>query len=77
MTEKDAQQKSARIPLVITYNRFLPNTIKTIGKNWNILQVKEKFKEIFKNKSITAFKRNKNIQEIIMTHWIENGFKRI
>ena len=33
ITEKDAQQKSDRIPLVITYNQFLPNIIKTIRKN--------------------------------------------
>ena len=31
------------------------------------------FKEIFKNEPITAFKRNKDIQKIIGTHWIENG----
>ena len=47
--------------------------IKTTRKNWNILQINENFKDIFKNEPITAFKRNKNIQEIIGTHWIENG----
>ena len=30
-------------------------------------------KEIFKHEPITAFKQNKNIQEIIGLHWIENG----
>ena len=39
ITEKDSQQKLDRIPLVITYNQFLPNTTKTITKNWNILQI--------------------------------------
>ena len=34
---KDTRQKSNRIPLVITYNRFLPDITKTIKKNWNIL----------------------------------------
>ena len=29
--------------------------------------------KIFKNQPITSFKRNKNIQEIIGTRWIENG----
>ena len=61
ITEKDKRQKSDRIPLVITYNRFLPNITKTIRKNRNILQINENFKEIFKNKLRTAFKRNKNI----------------
>ena len=49
----------------MTYNWFLTNTTKTIRKNWNILQVIENLKEIFKNEPITAFKRNKNIQEVI------------
>ena len=30
-TEKDTRQKSDRIPLVIKYNRFLPNITKTIS----------------------------------------------
>ena len=33
ITEKDTQQKSDRIPIVITYNRFLPNITKTIREN--------------------------------------------
>ena len=37
------------------------------------LKINGKFKEIFKNESITGFKRNKGMQEIIGTHWIENG----
>ena len=41
--------------------------MKTIRKNWNILQINENFKEIFKNEPIAAFKRSKNIQEIIGT----------
>ena len=49
----------------MTYNWFLTNTTKTIRKNWNILQVIENLKEIFKNEPIIAFKRNKNIQEVI------------
>ena len=53
---KDAKKKSDRIPLVITYNRFLSNITKTIWKNWNILQINKNLKEIFKSEPITAFK---------------------
>ena len=73
LRKKTHEKKSDRIPLLILYNRFLPNIIKNIRKNWNIVQINENFKEIFKNEPITAFKRNKNIPEIIGTHWIENG----
>ena len=64
ITEKDTWQL-----LVDTCNRFLPNIAKIIR---NILQINENVKEIFKNEVITPFTRNKNIHEIIWTHWIEN-----
>ena len=44
VTEKDARHKSDRIRLVITYNQFLPNIIKNIKKNWNIVQINENHK---------------------------------
>ena len=37
ITKKVMRKKSGRILLVIIYNRFLPNIIKTIRKNWNIV----------------------------------------
>ena len=59
----DTRQKSDRTPLVMTYNRFLPNITKTIRKNQNILQINKNCKAIFKSEPIAAFKRNKNIQD--------------
>ena len=76
ISEKDTRQKSDRISLAITYNRFLPNITKTIKKSWNILQINENFKEIFKTETVTAFKRNKNILQITGTHWTENGWSK-
>ena len=49
ITEKYPQQKSERIPLIITYNQFLPNITKTIRKNWNMLQINKNFEKNFKN----------------------------
>ena len=48
ITAKDTRQKSAIIPPVIRYNRFLPNITKTIGKNWDILQINEILKKFSK-----------------------------
>ena len=67
ITDKDTGQKSDRIPLVIACNRFLSNI--SYRNHQNILQGNE----IFKNKPITAFKRNKNIQNVNGAHWIENS----
>ena len=49
LRKKTHEKKSDRIPLAITYKRFLPNSTKTIRKNWNILRINE----IFKNEPIT------------------------
>ena len=46
IVEKDTQQKSDRIPLVITYDRFLLSITKTLWKSWNILKIYQNFKEI-------------------------------
>ena len=64
---------STRIPLEITYNRFLPNISKIIRKNWNILSVNRSLKKIFQNEPVTAFKRNKNFKELIDSNKIQNS----
>ena len=64
LLRKKTRKKLVRIPLVITYNRFPPKITKTVKKNWNILRINEKLKEIFKNEAITAFKRNKDKQRL-------------
>ena len=42
--------------------QLLSNIAKTIWKNWNMLQINDNFKEIFKKGLITTFKWNKDIQ---------------
>ena len=65
-------QKLDRIPVVITYNRLLPNITETNRKKQNILKINENFIEIFKYESITAFKQKDYPHKIIGTQWIEN-----
>ena len=54
-----------RLPLTVTYNRTLPDLKAIIDKNWHILQIEPKLKETFAEPSILAFKRNKNLKDII------------
>ena len=54
-----------RLPLTVTYNRTLPDLKTIIDKNWHILQIEPKLKEIFAEPPILAFKRNKNLRDII------------
>ena len=60
-----------RIPLSITCNRILPNIFKIVNRNWNILQINTGFHGLFQTKPIIAFKRSKNLQEIIGGHTVK------
>ena len=62
-----------RIPCLITYNRKLPVMHKILNKHWNVLQISPELHETFQNNPLVAFKRNKNLQEIIVGHTIKNG----
>ena len=39
-----------RIPVLITYNKHLPNISNVITKNWRILQISPTFQKVFDNK---------------------------
>ena len=44
----------------------LPDLKTRIDKNWHILQIEPKLKEVFTEPPILAFKRNKNLKDIIL-----------
>ena len=54
-----------RIPLVVTYNRTLPDIQSILKKHWHILQLEPTLKECFKNPPILAFRRNKNVGDML------------
>ena len=70
-TCKEKMNNKNRIPLSITYNRTLPNISKIVNRNWNILQLNIKFHGVFKATQMIAFKRSKNLQEIIGGHTVK------
>ena len=41
---------------------------KIINKYWNVLQTNPELQETFQNNPFVAFKRNKNLQEIMRLH---------
>ena len=53
------------MPLTVTHNMTLPDLKTRIDKNWHILQIQPKLKEVFTEPPILAFKRNKNLKDII------------
>ena len=48
---------------------------KIINKYWNVLQINPELRETFQNNPSVAFRKNKNLQEIIGGHTIKNGGK--
>ena len=61
---KETQNKT---PLVLTYNRFLPNISNIVRKQWNILNISRTPRVLFQEKLITAFRRNRNSKK--KTNW--------
>lgn len=54
-----------RTPLIVTYNKRLPNLKKIIDDTWNTLQINETEKEKFKEKPLVCFRRNRNLRDIL------------
>ena len=70
LTCKEKKNKN-RNPLSITYNRTLPNISKIVNRNWNILQINTEFHGVFQATTMIAFKRSKDLQEIIGGHTVK------
>ena len=65
LQEKGMKTNNQRLPFITTYNKTLPNIRSSIDENWNLLKINYKIGEIFKAKPLVAFRRNKNLQDII------------
>ena len=57
------------------YNRNLPNIRNIINENWSILATNDKLAKIFEDKPILAFKRNKNLKDLIGGNKLQNNQK--
>ena len=69
LKERDnTTSKETKIPQILTYCQSLPNISKVVR---NILSINKAFKEIFQNELVTAFRRNKNLKELIGSNKIE------
>ena len=67
--DKETQNKT---PLVLTYNRYFQNISYIVRKHWNILNISRTLKGLFQEELFTAFKRNRNLKELIGSNCIEN-----
>jgi len=58
--------KRERVPLVLTYSNHLPNIQQIVNKHMHILHKSDKLKKVFKQPPITAYKRDTNLQDILI-----------
>ena len=65
--------KRNKIQLITTYNRTLPNLHKAIEKHWHLLKINNEISKVFTEKPIIAYRRNKNIRDLIGSNTIENN----
>ena len=60
-------------PLSLKYNTTLLKIKEIVMKHWHLLHINPSLAEMFQNPPIFAFRRNKNLRDIIGTKLIENG----
>ena len=65
-TGKQQKLDNGRIPIVLTYNPGLPDIIGTIRKHWPMLQKSERIKDLFDKYPILAYRRSKNLRDILV-----------
>ena len=66
-------QLAAKTVLAVTYNKNLPNLKKAIDDNWDILSINPEIATLFQEKPILAYRRNRNLQNILCKHKLENN----
>ena len=65
LLEYKEKKNEKKLKFITTFNRNLPKLREAIGKNWDILLTNEKQAELFKEKPIIAFKRNRNLKDML------------
>ena len=62
-----------KIPFAVTYNSQLPNIKEAIDKHWDILKINPRLGQVFNEKPMIAFRKNKNLKDILEQKNIRTG----
>ena len=69
--------KERKLPIIMTYNKSLPNIKKAIDDNWLILSINQTISENFHEKPRITCRTNKNLGNILGRQFLENIFLNI
>ena len=65
--------KDRKLPIIVTYNKNLPNIKKAIDDNWHILSINQTISDHFPEKPRITYRRNKNLGNILGRHTLKNN----
>ena len=64
------------MPLILAYNRTLPDIKIAVNKHWDISKINRDFEQVFTKLPIIAFRRNRNLHDILVEKTIINNRKQ-
>ena len=65
LAPKSKEEHQNRVPFVLPNNKTLPNVKQIINKHWHLLQINSNVRTAFKQEPIIAYRRNKNLGDLI------------
>ena len=69
------RERDSRLPLIVTYNRILPNIKEITKKHWPILKIDRTLQDVSDTPPLIAYRRNKNLRDLIGCNNIINNRK--
>ena len=73
LREKEQDVSNPKLPFITTFNKTLPNIREKIDSNWKTLNINQKISKAFQGKPLVAFRRNRNLQDLIGGNTILNN----
>ena len=71
------KRESKRIPFTTTFNKELPEIKSIVNKHWHLLQTNRDIAPSFEERPVLAFRRNKNLRDILGQTHLSRGKKTI
>ena len=75
LLEDRPKSMNPRTPFTTTYNKNLPPVQRIINKHWHILHTHNDISPAFQNRPVLAYKRNKNLRNLIGQMHLSRGRK--
>ena len=73
LLEYKEKPPNSKIPLIVTYNKLLPNIKEIVDNTWNTLNINPDESAKFVDKPILCFRRNRNLKDLIGQTRISNA----